>query len=25
VNTDQFFGTYSEAANLIALSFRLSF
>jgi long-chain fatty acid transport protein len=25
VNTDQFFGTYSEAANLIAVSFRLSF
>ena len=25
VNTDQFFGVYSEAANLIALSFRLSF
>jgi long-chain fatty acid transport protein len=24
-NTDQFFGVYSEAANLIALSFRLSF
>jgi long-chain fatty acid transport protein len=25
VNTDQFFGQYSEAANLIAMSFRLSF
>lgn len=24
-STDQFFGTYSEAANLIALTFRLSF
>ncbi len=24
-NNDQFFGVYSEAANLIALSFRLSF
>ena len=24
-STDQFFGVYSEAANLIALSFRLSF
>jgi long-chain fatty acid transport protein len=25
VNTDRFFGQYSEAANLLALSFRLSF